>query len=425
MMSAFSVLFGFALVSIVFHRTKYLQPFALLAIVVSALFTYVDASQIQLFEFVLEFVLFAFLLHEKEETTQTQTLFLGASSLLLLEAKSVLDFLIAFEALSIISVVVVSFIQTKEQAEGAIKMFIAGSIATGILFLGVVFYVMGGGVLLAPLAHDGTFFMSVGSFVMLAGVFYKLTIVPFHGWAIDSYALMRHTHAGLLSGVAKTVVALSVFKIFSPFLLEHLQLSVPLLATLAIVTMTVGNFLALFSTKIARILSFSSIAHAGYILVAFVAVKSSYADEGILYMAIAYIFMQSGAFLALDILRKEYGIVTLEDIKGLASYNPLIAALFTLQLLSLAGIPLLAGFLAKAVVFYAGVDAGLWWLVLVALLNSALSVGYYAWIVKHIYFDATTKERVQTKTEYLKMASQILLAGATVVFGLFAGLVFG
>ena len=434
MISAFTILFAVALLSLLFHRSVLLKPLSLTAIALSFFFTlqgatvalmgFSSSEHIQLFELVLEVVLFALVLHEEEDITITQTLFLGASSVLLLQADNLLSFIISFESLSIISVVLVSYIKTKEQAEGAVKMFIAGSLATGILLLGLAFYVMGGGLLLEPLATGGSLFMDVGTFIMLAGLFYKLTIVPFHGWAADTYALVRHSHAAILSGVAKTVAALAIFTIFAPFLATHLELSVPLLATLAVVTMTLGNFLALFSKNIARILSYSSIAHAGYMLLAFVAVKSSYADEGILYMAIAYIFMQSGAFLALDSMKKHYGVSTLEELQGFSAQNPILAFFFTSQLFSLAGIPLLAGFLAKAVVFYAGVDAGLWWLVLIALLNSALSVGYYAWIVKTMYFDKLTAKEVFHAPVQFATGAQVILALGTLYFGVFAGSIF-
>ena len=434
MISAFTILFAVALLSLLFHRSVLLKPLSLVAIALSFFFTlqgatvvlmgFSSSEHIKLFELILEIVLFALVLHEEEDITITQTLFLGASSVLLLQADNLLSFIISFESLSIISVVLVSYIKTKEQAEGAVKMFIAGSLATGILLLGLAFYVMGGGLLLEPLSSGGSLFMGIGTFIMLAGLFYKLTIVPFHGWAVDSYALVRHSHAAILSGVAKTVAALAIFKIFAPFLATHLELSVPLLATLAVVTMTLGNFLALFSKNIARILSYSSIAHAGYLLLAFVAVKSSYADEGILYMSIAYIFMQSGAFLALDSMKKHYGVSSLEELQGFSDQNPILAFFFTLQLFSLAGIPLLAGFLAKAVVFYAGVDAGLWWLVLIALLNSALSVGYYAWIVKSMYFDKLTAKEVFHAPVQFATGAQVILALGTLYFGIFAGSVF-
>lgn len=431
MISAFSSLFLAALLSISLHRTHFHKFFALGMVALSFYLTYSDVTLllngfetnefIKLFELILEIVLFAFIVHEEQDITITQTLFLGSASLLLLQSSTILSFILSFEAVSIISVVLVSYIQTKQQAEGAVKMFIAAAIATAILFLGMMFYVMGGGILLAPLEGEGAnSFEVIGVILMLGALVYKLTIVPFHGWAVDAYADVRHSHAGLLSGVAKTVVALAAFKIFTPFLGTHLSLTLPLLATLAIVTMTLGNFLALFEKKIAKILTYSSIAHAGYMLIAFVSVESSYAKSGILYMAIAYIFMQSAAFLMVDILRKKYHIMTLDGLQGFASKNTILAFFFTLQLFSLAGIPLLAGFLAKAVLFYAGVDAGLWYVVLIALLNSALSVGYYAWIIKSIYFDVPQGAKISPNGTALPIIAQLILAIGTLYFGIFA-----
>ena len=433
MISAFTLLFALGLLSLALHRTVWLKPFAVAGLLVSIFltlsgygvglvgFSMNEASA--LFELILEIVLIALVLHDDEDITITQTLFLGAASILLLQSDTMLSFVIAFEAVSIISIVLVSYIKTADQAEGALKMFIAGSIATGILLLGVAFYVMGGGLLLEAVPSNNSLFSVVGLFIMLAALFYKLTIVPMHGWAADSYALVRHSHAAILSGVAKTVVAVAAFKIFAPFLIDQITISVPLLVVLAVITMTLGNFMALFQKRIAKILAYSSIAQAGYMLLAFAAIQSSYASSGLLYMAIAYIFMQSAVFLLLDTLRKHYDIVTLDDIGGLSKSNKLLAFLFSVQLLSLAGIPLLAGFLGKVVVFYAGVDAGLWYVVLIALLNSALSVGYYAWIIKQMYFDEEQRPK-ELFSGKLVLAAQFILLLGTLYFGLFASSVF-
>ncbi len=433
MISSFSILFAASLLSLLLHRTQWLKPFAVVALLGALFVTCSGASLglqgfamtagVQLFVIILEIVLIATVLHESEDLTITQTLFLGTASVALLQSHTLLAFIIAFEAVSIISMVLVSHIRTAEQAEGAVKMFIAGAAATGILLLGAAFYLMGGGALLKPLDANIEGFALVGVFVMLLGIFYKLTIVPMHGWAVDTYALVRHSHAALLTGVAKSVVAVAAFKLFAPVLAEQMTLSVPILVTLAVVTMTLGNFLALFQQRISRILAYSSIAQAGYMLLAYAAVGSDYAATGLLYMTIAYLFMQSAVFLLLDTLRKQYGIQRLEELKGLAKGNGLLAFFFTVQLFSLAGIPLLAGFLGKAVVFYAGVDAGLWIAVLIALLNSALSVGYYAWIVKHLYFDEATTLH-ETATEKTPLIAQTILLAGTFYFGIFASIIF-
>jgi NADH-quinone oxidoreductase subunit N len=433
MISTFSILFAASLLSLLLHRTKFLKPFALVALLAGLVLNgspiglsgFGTSEAMTLFEAVMLLVLVAVVLHEEEDTTVTQTLFLGTASVALLQSRTMLGFIVSFEAVSLISIVLVSHIRTEEQAEGAVKMFIAGAIATGMLLLGAAFYLMGGGLLDDRIAAGNTLLSRTGLFVMLFSVFYKLTIVPMHGWAADTYALVRHSHAALLTGVAKTVVALAAFRLFAPFLAESIEISVPLLAVLAVVTMTLGNFMALHQQTLARMLAYSSIAHAGYMLLAYAAVKSSYASTGLLYMAIAYIFMQTAVFLVLDTLRKKYGMKTLEDVKGLAKGNGILTLFFTVQLFSLAGIPLLAGFLGKAVVFYTVVDAGLWGVALVALLNSALSVAYYAWIVKHLYFDTCRKVRPPLQAVgTLPTMSQLILLGGTLYFGVFAIMIF-
>jgi len=134
--------------------------------------------------------------------------------------------------------------------------------------------------------------------------------------------------------------------------------------------------------------------------------------------------MQTSVFLILNDFRREAGVKFLKDIKGMGKRAPLHSLFFTIQLFSLAGIPLLAGFLAKAVAFYAGVDAGLWIVVLIAALNSALAVAYYVWIVKHIYLD----ESKSTQTIQMSAGSligQLILLAGTLYFGIVASGILG
>ena len=433
MIGAFSLLFMSALFSLGLHRTRQLKSFAVVALLSASYFIYfptpasisgfATSNAVTLFEILLLIVVLAIILHEEEELTITQTLFITAGAIALLEARTLVSFIISFEALSILSFVLVSHIKNSIHAEGAIKLFIAGAIATGLLLLGTALYLIGGGNLLEPFSLHSSTLSLIGIFIILMGVFYKLTIVPMHGWAADTYAQIRPSHAAILSALVKTVVAIAAFRLFAPILAEQSYFSLPLLVTLSLITMTLGNFLALFQQKIGRILAYSSIAHAGYILLAFAAVKSTFASTGLLYMVIAYLFMQTAVFLTLDILRNRYAFQTLNDLKGLAKHNPLLSFFFSVQLFSLAGIPLLAGFMGKAVVFYAAVDAGLWYAVLIALINSALSVGYYAWIIKHLYFDETTQEHKPLKHPLVILSQSILLLG-TLYFGLFASYIF-
>jgi len=407
--------FGFAAINVLLGNGINMEYFSL-------------TPDIQLLEVVVLIVLAATMMTFSgfERPLISQTLFLGAASMALLETNNFLMYIVLFEVIAIISYVLGANIRNRKNAEGAIKMFIAGATASGFILLGFAMFAM-----VSPsfnyseISVTGNFtLVAVG--IMLAGIFYKLTVVPMHGWAGDAYAQVNHAAAAILSGIVKTVVVIATFKAFNLFLEAYLDTSVLLFSFFAIITMTLGNFMALFQKKIAKILSFSSITHAGYMLIPFAAVVSGYSYASLVYLAIAYIFMQTSVFLILNDLRREAHIKELDDIRGLYQRNPLYALFFTIQLLSLAGVPIMAGFISKAITFWAGVDAGLWPLVLVAALNSALSVGYYAWIIKHIYFDETdgynNSKIVMNKGTLI--GQTILLAG-TIYFGIFASSIFG
>ena len=432
-MSAFITLFAFALLSFAIRNISLLKIFSLIALGASAYFSlhnyhvelhgFALSSAMALFEVVLFIVLGAFVLNETEPINITQTLFIGTASVALLESNTLINFIISFEALSIISFVLVANIKNAQQAEGAVKMFIAGSIATALIVFGTAFYLFEGHSLNKTIESVGMF-GAIGLWVMLMGLFYKLTIVPMHTWAADSYSQIKASHAALLSGVAKTVAALATFKIFTPFLLQNLDFSTPILITFALLTMTLGNFLALFQKRVSKILAYSSIAHAGYMLLAFVAVKSGYASTGLLYIAIAYIFMQSSLFMLIGNLHDNSSYITLENLQGLGEKDKITALIFTIQLFSLAGVPLLAGFISKAVLVYAVVDVNLPIVALITLLNSALSVAYYAWIIKHIYFDDVSLHYNLKELKFTPLLAQVVLLGGTLYFGIFAYSVF-
>jgi len=432
-MSAFIILFAAAIVSFAIRSQSMLKLLVLVALagagyavlsgVPLGLAHFSATAAATLFELVVLVVMAAVVLSEEENINITQTLFLGAASVALLESQSFLSFVLSFEALSIISFILVSNIKNREAAIGAVKMFVSGALATALIILGSAFYLFEGHDLNAPVQEVGVY-GTIGLWIMLMGIFYKLTIVPMHTWAADSYAQIRPSHAAILSGMVKSVAVVGVFMTFSPFLLQENILNTPILVTLALVTMTLGNFMALFQKQVGKILAYSSIAHAGYMLLAFVAVKSAYAPVAILYVAIAYIFMQTALFMLLDKAGKGSSNVMLDDLKGLAEKDKTMALLFSVQLFSLAGIPLLAGFLSKAVLVYAVVDVGLPLVALATLLNSALSVAYYAWIVKHIYFDAAPKHNALGTLRASGVVAQVILLSGTLYFGLFATTVF-
>jgi NADH-quinone oxidoreductase subunit N len=145
--------------------------------------------------------------------------------------------------------------------------------------------------------------------------------------------------------------------------------------------------------RVSRILAFSSVAHAGYTLVAFAALSVPLSVTGILYHSVAYVFMKTAAFLCFAVFLFVWGAKTMDDYKGLGEREPLLAALFLIFLLSLAGVPPMAGFISKVFVFTSAVNAGMTWLAMIGLLNSAFSVAYYIWIAKQKYLEEPTLEK--------------------------------
>jgi len=354
-----------------------------------------------------------------------QMLFVAGASIAILETNNFFIFIVLFEVIAIISYVLVANIRNFYNAEGAIKAFIAGAVASGIILLGfALFSFVTESFNYAQMNVQGKFTL-IAVAIMLAGIFYKLTVVPMHAWAADAYSQVNHAAAAILSGVIKSVMLVAVFKAFYKFLVAYPGATVLIFSFFAILTMTLANFMALWQKRISKILAYSSIAHSGYALIPFAAAVSVYSYTGVLYYAIAYIFMQTSVFLILNDLRREAGVKYLEDIKGLGEKAPIHALFFTIQLFSLAGIPMLAGFLSKAVAFYAGIDAGLWPIVLVGLLNSALAVAYYAWIVKHIYLDKSVEGSVKKiSISPGSLIGQLILLLGTVYFGIVAAQVF-
>lgn len=439
MMNSLYILFGAGLLVPLFykHNMLFAKYFAAAAFALAAYNVYmysgIDLPYFhlddftRLFEIIVLVVLAAtmFSLGGFERPMISQTLFIGAASIALLETNNFLLYIVLFEVIAIISYVVAANIKNRYNAEGAIKIFIAGATASGIILLGFAMYAITAESFdYSQLTVKGNFTL-IAVAIMLAGIFYKLTVVPMHAWAGDSYAQVNHAAAGILSGVIKTVVVIATFKAFYHFLKEYSEITVIIFSFFAVVTMLVGNFMALFQKNIGKILAFSSIAHAGYMLIPFAAIESDYAWHGLLYLSVAYVFMQTSVFLVLNDLRREANIKTLDDLKGLGRRSPMHALFFSIQLFSLAGIPVMAGFISKAVAFYAGVDAGLWPIILIALLNSALSVAYYAWIVKHIYFDEPVKGHVRhipiLPGSFL---GQVILLAGTFYFGIVAADIF-
>jgi NADH-quinone oxidoreductase subunit N len=222
--------------------------------------------------------------------------------------------------------------------------------------------------------------------LILVGIGFKVSIVPFHFWAPDVYEGAPTPVAGFLSTASKAAgFAVLVRLFFVAFPATDLaQLWVPSLAILSAVTMTVGNLLALPQTNIKRLIAFSSISHAGYAMIGVVALSQLGAASVVFYLA-AYILTNLLAFGIVMAFSRITGLEDLKDYSGMSRRSPWLGLMMLAAFLSLAGMPPFGGFVAKVVVFAAGIQAGYVWLVIIGILNSVIGVYYYLNAMKYVY----------------------------------------
>jgi NADH-quinone oxidoreductase subunit N len=269
----------------------------------------------------------------------------------------------------------------------------------------------------------------VGLGLILIGFFFKIGISPFQMWIPDVYEGSPTTISGLLSTSGK-IAALGTI---APIILLQPSFSKFqfIFSILALLTMLFGNVIAIAQTNIKRLLAFSSIASAGYLMVGLAAVNEL-ALKGIMFYLLSYVFMQLGAFILVSVIEKfnsdnrDFNMVNIADYKGLAKRNPFLAAMLTVFLFSLAGIPPFAGFWGKYYLFYAAIKSNLIWLSVLAILFSLVSVYYYLRVIVYMWFtdSETTFEENTPVTAWGSRLSIIISFTGTIVFGLLPQLFF-
>jgi NADH-quinone oxidoreductase subunit N len=287
--------------------------------------------------------------------------------------------------------------------EGAIKyLVIAGASSAFLLFGMALFYADTGTMELARLAEGGpgqSLLAPVGLGMMLVGIGFKLAVVPFHLWTPDVYDGAPAPVTGFIATVSKGAMVVVLARAFAPALVGTggvnglmrdgagaISTAFPLVfAAIAGLSMFVGNILALRESNLKRILAYSSIAHLGYILVAFLA-GGAEALRAISFYLVAYFATTLGAFAVIaELSSPERDADSLEDYRGLAGRRPWLAAALTAMLLSLAGLPLTAGFVGKFLILRAGAGAELWILSVILAVNGTISIFYYLKIVSTMF----------------------------------------
>ncbi len=300
------------------------------------------------------------------------------------------DFLTIFLGLEIFSLalyILVGFNRKDlRSGEAALKYFLLGAFASAFFLYGIaLIYGATGSTNLAairqaiaPLSVSLPFapLLPVGIGLLLVGYGFKVAMVPFQMWTPDVYQGAPTPVTAFMSVATKTAAFVSLIRVLAA-IITHDRPWLLALAGLAVLTMTIGNLAALRQTSLKRMLAYSSIAHAGYVLVG-LAAGNQRGIEGVLYYLLAYTFMNLGAFaVLLAVQRRDENDVAGERMVGLAGRQPILAVLMAVFMFSLAGIPPLAGFFGKLYVFSGAVDAGLIWLAIIAVINSAIGAYYY------------------------------------------------
>jgi NADH-quinone oxidoreductase subunit N len=348
----------------------------------------------------------------------------GAGLIFLVSANDFLMIFLGIELFGVPSFIIAGYLRhSPRSGEAAIKLFLISAFSTAMLLYGIaILYGISGSTSLTQL-HDHAAALQAARPLALLAVFFvivsfgfKIALVPFHMWVPDVFEGAPKPVAALLSvgpKVAGAAIALRVFNLVLP----EAQLGyVSVLAVIAALTMTIGNIIGLQQTHIVRLLAYSSIAHMGYLLLGLVG-NGELGITGVYMYGWVYLFMNLGAFAVVISLSKSLGGDDLQAYAGLARRAPWMAALMAFFLVSLAGIPPTAGFIAKFYVFLAAFDGGWVWLVALAAFNSVISVGYYFRVIHYMYL------RPATSTEPLTIgASDRLTLAATSFFTLAVGI---
>ena len=360
--------------------------------------------------------------------------------MLLVGSEELLMIFVGLELLGLSLYVMAAFDKTEvRSAEAGLKYFLFGSTSSAFTLFGIsLIYGLSGTTSLASISQKLAStsvqpLLAVGIVMTLVGFAFKIAAAPFHLWAPDAYQGAPVPSAAFIASGSKVASFVVLGKIvlvgFSPVhggAGWHALVAgwSPLLAALAALSIVIGNLVALAQSNVRRLLAYSAVAHAGYTLIGFVAGDREGFSAALFYTTI-YAITLVGAFGVVGVVRRQTGGDNFSNFSGLASRSPLLAGCMAVFMLSLAGIPPLAGFFGKFYLFsaalHAGPDHGLLWLVALGLVGSFVSLYYYLLVLKAIFVDAPSsgveEPMGQGRSDFLQCATVAVLAAAVVFLG--------
>ena len=314
----------------------------------------------------------------------------AAGMVFFVSASSLMTMFLALEWFSI-SLYVLCALDThrRESLEAGLKYLIIGSFGSGVLLFGCALVYGSTGELGFTAIRDATgaddpLFVT-GMAMILAGLAFKVSAAPFHMWTPDVYQGAPTSVTAFMAGATKVAALVVTLRILVTAFPEQAEIWTVAVAVLAVASLAIGNLAAIAQRDVKRMLAYSSVSHAGFLLIA-IAANSDDGATSLLYYLIPYVAATVGAFAVVAARERELGKpVSLASLEGLGWERPFLGAGMWVFMLSLAGFPLTGGFLGKLFVFSAIYEPGWWWLVVIGVLATALSLAYYLWVVRALY----------------------------------------
>ncbi len=351
-------------------------------------------------------------------------LFATFGFMLMASARELITVYLSLEMASIPLYLLVAMMKNDlRSTEAGLKYLLLGALSSACFLFGMVLLYAASGTTILPdiaarLPSANPALSVVAVVLVMAGLGFKVAAVPFHMWVPDVYQGAPTPTTAFLSVASKSAGFVLALRFFGVGLGTILPIWSPMIAVLAAVTMTVGNVAALRQTNVKRLLGYSSIGQAGYALMA-LAAPSDATVSGLMFFLLAYTLQNLGAFAGVIAIGNQTGSDEIDDYRGLGQRAGPLALFTTLCFLSLVGMPPMAGFVSKFYLFLAVFQQGLVWLVIVAVLNTAIAAYYYIKVIRAMYFAAPASEAPVVSTGSLR-ASLWLATAAVFVVGIFA-----
>ena len=368
--------------------------------------------------------------------------FTALGMVLLAYSQDLLMLFVSWELMSLPTYVLAGFDKKLRSNEASVKYAIIGAMSSAVILYAIsLAYGLTGSTQISVVAQrfgqllstssSSTALASVSVLLFVAGFGFKMSIVPFHMWIPDAYEGAPTTISTLLAAATKKAGFIAAIRVLLAITTLYAVTKSPLFtlanvfAVLALITMTVGNISALTQKSMTRLLAYSSIAQAGYMLIGFVAFANAPGTSsavlgltGTVFHVINHAVMKGVAFLAAALVLLQLKRADLGAYDGLGKRMPITAFTLTVAFLGLAGVPPLSGFWSKLILVLSVANGPFAWLALAAILNSAFSLGYYAWIIKRMYIDeGESSERVKEPFWFVLIFA--IMVGLIVGIGLF------